>query len=250
MPILAPRVNSDSNSTACSHPHVSPAIPRILSRKKPSQTTATGGSEFCMPEPPRVERITPISSRADSDAVSFLDLPPEIRNNIYSRVLIFEEYMRPSSKASAIPLLRVCKQVHEEASSIFYAANSFYFYCERFIFPDVSGHISPENFLADYPKGLTWPAARYHIHLTRVVFDTHVSLSNYKNTPMMEEQLTIRFHEFYAYFRSLWAMKERKWTGRIICERKYPMAPLDCMIAFSEDDEDVTKMLLRNVDFL
>ena len=245
LPVLFSKAKSDDNSAACSYPHVSPAVPCFPSRRKLVQTADMGNSESCIPEAPKVERTMSVSPRADDSAASFLDLPPEIRNNIYCRVLIFERYLRPESNVPAIRLLETCKQIHEEASSIFYAANSFYFYCQRIIFFDNSDRISPRNFSENYPRGLVWPAARYHIHLTRVVFDSHVTLTNRTNERVLEEQLRKRFHEFHTFMQSLWAPKMRKWSDRIICDRRFPAAQLDCMIAFSEDDEDVTKIFLR-----
>ncbi|XTI88247.1 hypothetical protein V2W45_1468641 [Cenococcum geophilum] len=245
LPVLASKAKSDDNSAACSCPHVSPTVPCFPSRRKLVQTADMGNSGSCIPEAPKVERTMPVSPRANDSAVSFLDLPPEIRNNIYCRVLIFEGYVRPESNIPATRLFQTCKQIHEEASSIFYAANSFYFYCQRVIFFDSSDRISPRNFSENYPQGLIWPAARYHIHLTRVVFDTHVTLTNRTNEPAVEEQLRKRFHKSHTFMQSLWAPKMRKWSDRIICDRKFPKARLDCMIAFSEDDEDVTKIFLR-----
>lgn len=244
LPVLVSKAKSDDNSATCSYPHVSPTVPCFPSRRRLVQIADMGNSESCIPEAPKVERTMPVSPRADDSAVSFLDLPPEIRNNIYCRVLIFEGYIRPESNIPAIRLFQTCKQIHEEASSIFYAANSFYFYCQRVIFEN-SDRISPRKFSENYPQGLIWPTARYHIHLTRVVFDTHVTLTNRTNEPALEEQLRKRFHEFHAFMQSLWAPKMRKWSDRIICDRKFPTARLDCMIAFSEDDEDVTKIFLR-----
>lgn len=245
LPVLVSKAKSDDNSAARSYPHVSPAVPCFPSRRKLVQTADMGNSESCIPEAPKVERTIPVSPRADNSAVSFLDLPPEIRNNIYCRVLIFESYLRPESNIPAIRLFQTCKQIHEEASSIFYAANSFYLV----IFFDNSNRISPRNFSENYPQGLIWPAARYHIHLTRVVFDTYVTLTNRTMEPALEEQLRRRFHEFHTFIQSLWAPKLRKWSDRIICDRKFTTARLDCMIAFSEDDEDVTKISLRKCWF-
>ena len=69
--------------------------------------------------------------------LSFLDLPREIRDQIYgycsARPVDLERYWPPRYNAKPPPLgpmslLRVCKKVHTEAASIFYGKNLHIFY--------------------------------------------------------------------------------------------------------------------------
>ena len=71
---------------------------------------------------------------------SFLDLPPEIRNQIYQLSLVSTDPIRLSrcpaknyghlvsqDKTISTPLLRVCRKLQQEASSFVYAQNRFDF---------------------------------------------------------------------------------------------------------------------------
>lgn len=61
---------------------------------------------------------------------SFLDLPAEIRNQIYRLAFVSEEkldFAYPSNFSRSSSLLQTCRQVHEEGRSILYSENTFYF---------------------------------------------------------------------------------------------------------------------------
>lgn len=56
----------------------------------------------------------------------FLDLPSELRNNIYEKA--FEDIVTiKGGKALAPGILLACKQVHDEAVMVFYESTTFYF---------------------------------------------------------------------------------------------------------------------------
>ncbi|OCK80202.1 hypothetical protein K432DRAFT_404911 [Lepidopterella palustris CBS 459.81] len=207
----------------------------------------------------KIKTYTPTSFRANQDKVSFLDLPPELRNNIYCRLFVFEHiwyssYIRSNTEVRGIQLLRTCKQIHEEAASVFYAANAFYLQTSRHLgWVDL---LNLKNISADYPKGLTWPAARYHIHLTRIVIDLQATVPLTPEDALayraleekltgLEETLRARFYALYERLLSLWDEKDRAWSAKLICDRNHRSREINYMIAFSEDDEDVTKILLR-----
>lgn len=76
-------------------------------------------------------------------AFDFLSLPPEIRNRIYGLLLVFEGPIHPSTQSpssvakgrsrcpcpnSALLILAVNRQIHDEAYGIFYDVNKFEFY--------------------------------------------------------------------------------------------------------------------------
>lgn len=81
--------------------------------------------------PPQTKRVT------------LLSLPPEIRNQIYRRVLIYNSqvghFLRPrtenaqsgalrsSSTRNAPSILRICRQIYREASPILYSETTFTF---------------------------------------------------------------------------------------------------------------------------
>lgn len=61
---------------------------------------------------------------------SFLDLPAEIRNQIYRLAFVSEDkldFAYPNNFSRSSALLRTCRQVHEEGRSILYSENVFYF---------------------------------------------------------------------------------------------------------------------------
>ncbi|KAK4548883.1 hypothetical protein LTR36_008656 [Oleoguttula mirabilis] len=60
----------------------------------------------------------------------FLDLPAELRNEIYRLVFVGEgrlKFANPTTFGRSAAFLRTCSQVHEEGRSILYAENDFYF---------------------------------------------------------------------------------------------------------------------------
>jgi hypothetical protein len=60
---------------------------------------------------------------------SFLDLPAEIRNQIYRLAFVSEEkidFAYPNNFCRSSALLQTCHQVHEEGRSILYSENTFY----------------------------------------------------------------------------------------------------------------------------
>ncbi|KAK5136595.1 hypothetical protein LTR08_002609 [Meristemomyces frigidus] len=52
-------------------------------------------------------------------------LPPEIRNNIYTLVLVSSREELIIEHTSSPALLRTCRQIREEASSVYYGRNTF-----------------------------------------------------------------------------------------------------------------------------
>lgn len=65
----------------------------------------------------------------------FLDLPPEIRNNIYEHALVEKEPIALDQEQGTYPaipgLLSVCRQIRNEASAIWYMSNDFVFVIEQ-----------------------------------------------------------------------------------------------------------------------
>ncbi|KAF2768733.1 hypothetical protein EJ03DRAFT_114152 [Teratosphaeria nubilosa] len=65
----------------------------------------------------------------DSSTCQFLQLPPELRNNIYEHLLVYKYGNKLSQRIIAIhcmpPLLRTCRQIKAEASAIYYSQNDF-----------------------------------------------------------------------------------------------------------------------------
>ena len=67
--------------------------------------------------------MSPQESRSD-----FLSLPPEVRLRIYEYLLVCNSHVAPDYRPRAeqpitLSMLRTCKQIHTEASQIFYSKN-------------------------------------------------------------------------------------------------------------------------------
>lgn len=74
--------------------------------------------------------VSEVSKPSIPSKRSFLDLPAEIRNQIYRLAFVSEEkldFAYPSNFSRSSSLLQTCRQVHEEGRSILYSENTFYF---------------------------------------------------------------------------------------------------------------------------
>ncbi|KAH0129849.1 hypothetical protein KCU66_g4026, partial [Aureobasidium melanogenum] len=71
-----------------------------------------------------------ISKPSTTSKRSFLDLPAEIRNQIYRLAFVSDEkldFAYPDNFSRSASLLQTCRQIHEEGRSILYSENTFYF---------------------------------------------------------------------------------------------------------------------------
>ncbi|KAG9698063.1 hypothetical protein KCU95_g2924, partial [Aureobasidium melanogenum] len=71
-----------------------------------------------------------ISKPSTTSKRSFLDLPAEIRNQIYRLAFVSDEkldFAYPNNFSRSSSLLQTCRQIHEEGRSILYSENTFYF---------------------------------------------------------------------------------------------------------------------------
>jgi len=67
---------------------------------------------------------------APAKRAGFLDLPAELRNEIYREVFVADsrlDFAKPTQLSRGAAFLRTCRQVHEEARSILYSENEFFF---------------------------------------------------------------------------------------------------------------------------
>jgi hypothetical protein len=220
--------------------------------------------------PPQLVRRSYAANQAKS---SFLDLPAELRNNIYSQLLIMDGYVRltekKTTKVPALKLLRVCKQLHDEAASIFYAANSFYCSTKCEFSLKTTPHETITYSMFDEPWlskiGGFFPAPRYHTHLTRLTIDKRVSLQlkgyvlsisrNEKRAVFRQTRAEVDrlFFRTYDSMRMLWEDKPGQWEGRLLVSEHdwYVGAFNNYTISFAVDEQDecATKGALRRWDF-
>lgn len=67
---------------------------------------------------------------------SFLDLPVDVRRRIYMFLFVLDEVHVTASQSTKVPamaLLRTCQQLHDEASAVFFASNTFRCYVKKTI---------------------------------------------------------------------------------------------------------------------
>ncbi|OBW68753.1 MAG: Uncharacterized protein AUREO_011800 [Aureobasidium pullulans] len=114
-------VNLDINSLLAQAQSQIRPLPTCLSR---SHSSADSGYSS-------TASVTSEISKPDSTSKrSFLDLPAEIRNQIYRLAFVSEEkldFAYPNNFSRSSALLQTCRQVHEEGRSILYSENTFYF---------------------------------------------------------------------------------------------------------------------------
>jgi thermostable 8-oxoguanine DNA glycosylase len=115
-------VNIDINSLLAQAQSQTRLLPTCLSPR--SQSCADSGYSSTSSDTSDISKPNTTSKR------SFLDLPAEIRNQIYRLALVSEEkldFAYPSNFSRSSSLLQTCRQVHEEGRTILYSENTFYF---------------------------------------------------------------------------------------------------------------------------
>ena len=106
--------------------------PLLLQLDIPSQTSTqiTAPHQKSTPTKQNSVSSTQESTPERSDYAGFLDLPAELRNEIYRLVFVTPDcfnFDTPSNFTRSAALLRTCKQVHSEGRSILYSENHFLF---------------------------------------------------------------------------------------------------------------------------
>lgn len=139
---------------------------------------------------------------------AFLNLPGEIRNQIYRELLVINTPPQyPQPKTTICPLiLAVCKQIHQEASAILYGENVF---------------IANESLLTDMPRLRKWfkpihyarciaLISRYHVYI-RLDCDSRFKTENARRQLSGLDYLTVEV--FQAQFGSCDFRNLRKIEG-------------------------------------
>jgi hypothetical protein len=279
----------EQRSTARTQAAVVPAITQTLT---PVRITTSPMSKLWVPRLTRksyhgpslpstiqkAPRQVPSSHSSDRSRAGFLNLPAELRNNIYAQVLIYTDYIRvmpnAPTKIPALVLLQICKQIHDEAASVFYAANSFYVQTSRHVklipgqqslFPHLSETYLP-TLLGGEGGGLVFPAPRYHLYLTRLTIDAKIFLPDdpakfpSRSLPeeslawdpeKLREELDVQLLDLFSRVRSLWEEKGTKWEGRLVTQEGLTLPRCLCVtMSFSDEEEDeiATRALWRRAN--
>lgn len=106
--------------------------PLILQLDIPDQSStqiATTDAEITASSQRTVE-VVPLVEQEPHQYAGFLDLPAELRNEIYRLIFVTEDVFNfdsPSNFNRTAAFLRTCKQVHNEGRTILYSENHFLF---------------------------------------------------------------------------------------------------------------------------
>ncbi|KAF2218238.1 hypothetical protein BDZ85DRAFT_286529 [Elsinoe ampelina] len=105
-----------------------------LIRSSQTQAPSLPVSQHAMPPTEKasvIRKTTEVTSRSLPGKVGFLDLPPEIRNEIYRATFIKDQrrfnFSTPSNFQRTTALLRTCRQAAHEGASMLYSESEFYF---------------------------------------------------------------------------------------------------------------------------
>jgi hypothetical protein len=173
------------------------------------------------------------------------------------------------TKVPALVLLQTCKQIHYEAASVFYAANSFYVATSQHVTlvigrQPLSELYSP-TLLGGEVGSFFFPAPRYHLYLTRLTIDAKIFLPDFftniqsrgfrrRFLGQVREQLIKDLEkqllDVYLNMRALWEEKGRKWEGRLVSQENFAMRCLCVTLSFSEEAEEevATRAAWRRID--
>lgn len=196
-------------------------------------------------------------------ALTFLDLPGEIRNYIYELLLLVPSPSTPRALGSDPPLhpqiLAVCRQLHREAAEVLYGKNTF---------------LAHPNLLSGLPRlrpyyetissrNLISRIVRYHIRV-RLDCDPNFSAKEASDCFDGMEELTIEvFQAQYGssdqkvleLFEGIRGVKKARIYGSVVAFPRYArwleyamMSPSDVdILPFTEEDKDVGSFDLWSV---
>jgi hypothetical protein len=191
----------------------------------------------------------------------FLDLPEAARVQVYAELLLATKIEITPAAVSKIPgvvLLRICKQIHEEAAAVLYARNTFHC-CVRKLVPaqkvsvgspqypcirapfDVSALCDPLNITG----GVFFPAAQYHAYRSHLSVRLELTVAHFNTmssgSPMplftrpnagtgftqadmekMHNAVQYKVIRVYQRIKSLWRDKDGASTGQIVIPEQTP----------------------------
>jgi len=113
--------------------HQGPILLQIDPKSLPGSIAAQPLAPRPSTKRPRTTAPAPTSAPTSPPAKKrsgFLDLPPELRNEIYRQVFVADtrlDFAKPTNFSRGAAFLRTCRQVHAEGRSILYAENDFFF---------------------------------------------------------------------------------------------------------------------------
>jgi hypothetical protein len=140
----------------------------------------------------------PLQPAVPKRKLEFLDLPGEIRNNIYFHAFIWTTAINGvDTKIPTIGLLAASKVIHKEASSLFYEHNTFTFGLQ------IDWARLPEILLAGYPRLPIWPTPRYHESLSKLYIKFQFRSGDPSDT-IAPESLQMSMHTMRAAYDESW----------------------------------------------
>lgn len=223
-----------------------------------------------------LDLVSRSSTRRMSEANANRSQPAELRNDIYRLTLVTEgrlNFGQPKGFSRSAALLRTCKQVHAEGTSILYSENRFYF-CRRTsrygsfwdddwrelgyravhafvktIGPVNLGHLRHLSFQFDDATPCLNPGAMSHEERRFVNDDVLMSILRHLGAHTRLEQLDLNFHGRRRVERSDTRLVE--YLRRIRADRvrffTYPIGLETVGAMESKQDESVRQLLLKSM---
>jgi hypothetical protein len=148
--------------------------------------------------------------------MSFLDLPPEIRLEIYQYLLVVPNVPRsrlPASRCSvSVPILSANRQIHAEASRVLYSYNKFFAHPSLLTaFPRLRTWLPPVREARVYPR-----IRRFHLRL-RLDCDPQFEKEAAARAFSGLDELTVEVYQAMVRFPSAIARKPTADRGHVFC---------------------------------
>ncbi|RDW88565.1 hypothetical protein BP6252_00597 [Coleophoma cylindrospora] len=197
-------------------------------------------------------------------AVTFLDLPGEIRNHVYKLLLLVPSPSTPrilgSDPSLHIQILAVCRQIHEEAAEMLYGSNTFLAH------PSLLSGLPRLRLyygVISSPRSISL-IQRYHIRV-RLDCDPNFSANKASDCFSGKEELTIEVfqaqfgssdHKVLELFEGIRGIKKARIYGSVIAFPRYRqwledamMSPADVEVApFHEENDSLTSTTTGNAE--
>ncbi|KAH3964800.1 hypothetical protein HBI70_182480 [Parastagonospora nodorum] len=190
--------------------------------------------------------VSHTSASEDPWRQSFLNLPEEVRKQVYAGLLSLDVQVRITpthvTKVPGLVLFQTCKQLHNEVAALFYSSNTFSCVLTKIVpaqktsiedpqYPSIESAIDSRTLHdpLNISDGIFFPAPRYQTYLTHIVIRLDMTIAHFDlsscstmpafTTPGLETGLTrvemeAMHHALQHKVRCVLQRMKRLWRGR------------------------------------